>query len=188
MSEIYTGVKFRIKKLGNLEYSKDLEIQSRIVSEGLASLQKDWSTSSSGNVSIRTKKGFLISSTGTELYNLSYPNDFCEVVSSSQEKRIRFYGNRIPSSETRMHLLALENNTNENYCLHVHLSNIEKLQILDRFPVTSKFLSYGTIDLAREASNLLKSSDIVILRDHGIITMGNDFIVIIDEIKRISRL
>ena len=188
MSEIYTGVKVKFKKLGELKITEDITNSANLITELLASLPEEFSPETSGNVSVRTQEGILISSTGSYLRNLSFPRDFSEVVSSSQEKRIRFFGAKTPSSETRMHLLAFEKRPNMKFCLHVHLPNIEKLQILNKFPVTSQFLSYGTINLAKEVSNLLKSSDIVILRDHGIVMMGNDFNAVTEEISKISKL
>ncbi|MCE7741934.1 MAG: class II aldolase/adducin family protein [Candidatus Heimdallarchaeota archaeon] len=188
MSEIYTGVKFKIKKLGNLQKSEMSESLANKMSKVLSSLPEECSPGSSGNVSVKTEEGILISSSGTHLRNLVYPNDFCKVVSSSEEKRISYYGSGLPSSETRMHLLIFKKRPDMRFCLHVHLPNIEKLQILNRFPVTRQFLSYGTIDLAKEASNLLQSNNTAILRDHGIVVVGKEFDVIVEEVRRISNL
>ena len=73
-----------------------------------------------------------------------------------------------------MHLLIYENRPDIDYCFHVHLPNIHKLQLLNRFSVTSKFLSYGTFDLAKETVNSLGANDIVVIRDHGIVVVGTD--------------
>jgi len=188
MSEIYTGVKFKIEKLGNLQKSEVNKNLATKMSKVLSTLPEECSPGPSGNVSVKTDDGILISSSGTHLRNLTYPNDFCEVVSSSEEKRIKFYGSGIPSSESKMHLLIFENRPDMRFCLHVHLPNIEKLQILNRFPVTSQFLSYGTINLAKEASNFLQSNDIVILHDHGIVVLGKEFEETVEEVRRISNL
>lgn len=188
MSEIYTGVKFKFWKLGELIISEEISKEAQIVSELLVFLLEECCPETSGNVSIKTKEGMLISSSGTILRKLSFPFDFCEVVSSSQENRIRFFGSGIPSSESRMHLLAYDKRPEAKYCLHVHLPNTGKLQILDRYAVTSKFLSYGTIDLSKEASDLLKSSNIVILRDHGVVVLGEDFKSMVDEVRKISKM
>ena len=188
MSEIYTGVKFKFKNLGDIQNPELLERHVNIITKELLTLPEDSFSGSSGNVSMRTEKGILISSTGTVLRNLIFPSDFCEVISSSQEKSIRFFGSKLPSSESRLHLLIYEKSPQTKYCFHFHLHNTEKLQILDKYPVTSKFLSYGTVDLDKEASNLVQSNDIVVLRNHGILLIGEDFKIMIEKVKRITKL
>ncbi len=188
MSEIYTGVKFKYIRLGDIQPSEEVEYQAQNISKVLGELPTDCSSGSSGNISVKTEGGILISSSGSLLKNLLYPEHFCEVVSNSDEKRIRFFGKDLPSSETRMHLLIHEKRVEIKYCLHIHTSNITKLQILNRFPITSQFLSYGTINLAQEASNNLQSNDIVILRDHGIVIVGEDLVSIFRESVRVSSL
>ena len=87
-----------------------------------------------------------------------------------------------------MHLLIHQKRPEIKFCLHVHVPNILKIQIFDRFPVTSKFLSYGTIDLAKEASNILQSSDYAVLRDHGIVVIGENLNTIVGEVIKIIRM
>ena len=188
MTEIYTGAKFKTKKLGDLQDSEEKVEHALKISKLLSSLPEDWFSESAGNVSFKTTDGMMISSSGADLRQLHYPQDFCEIVSSSHERRIQFYGSRLPSSETKMHLLIFENRPDKKYCFHVHLPNIEKLQLFSRFPTTRQFLSYGTIDLAKEASNFLRTSDIVILRDHGIILIGNNFAKIVEDVQKASKL
>jgi len=181
-------MRLKFKKLGNLRDQEEKRKTIQEVIKSLAILSDDFSLGITGNVSLKTKEGILISATSTELKSINYPGDFCEVVSSSTDKRLNFYGSKLPSSETRMHLLVYEKRPDISFCLHIHLSNIERLQIFDKFPITSKFLSYGTINLVEEASNLLESGNIVILRDHGIVIVGNSFEEMIKEVRRLNKI
>ena len=174
MSEAYSGVKFKHRKIGDLIIDSLVKESADKLMSVMSSLPDDCVKGIAGNVSVRLEDGILISTSGSKLQCLEIEEHFSKVVSDAHENTVRYYGKNIPSSETKMHLLIYENRPDIYYCFHVHLPNIHKLQLLNRFSVTSKFLSYGTFDLAKETVNSLGAGDIVIIRDHGIVVVGTD--------------
>ena len=188
MSEGYSGVKFKHRKIGDLVYDSSIRESINKLISALANLPEYCVKGIAGNVSTRTDNGILISTTGSKLQCLQMEEDFSKVVSDTDENTVYYYGKNIPSSETKMHLLIYKNRPDVDYCFHVHIPNIQKVQLLNRFSVTSKFLSYGTIDLAKETVKALGTGEIAVLRDHGIVVVGNDLEVITRKIIHISNI
>ncbi|MHA1687534.1 MAG: class II aldolase/adducin family protein [Candidatus Heimdallarchaeaceae archaeon] len=188
MPEVYTGVKFEYEKVGELEFDKNLNSIALEIQKALGELPKTCVEGVTGNISVRLHDGILITSTGTKLRNLTVPHSFCKVSSSFNDEIVSYYGTNVPSSETRMHQLIYENRPDIRYCLHIHVPNIEKLQLLNRHPITQKYYSYGTKELAKEAMKALGSNDVVILRDHGIVVVGNDLSDIIVKAQKLCNI
>ncbi len=188
MSEVHSGVKFKHKNIGKLVIDDFIKDSATKLISALENLPEDCIKGIAGNVSVRLNDGILISTSGSKLQCLRIEEDFSKVVSDVYEDTVRFYGNNIPSSETKMHLLIYQNRADVDYCVHVHVPNIQKLQLLNRFSVTSKFLSYGTFDLAKETVKSLGAGDIAVLRDHGIVVVGNDLNAISRKIIQIRNI
>ena len=182
MSEVHTGVKFKHRKIGDLIIDTLIKKSANELISAMENLPEDCVKGITGNVSVRLEEGTLISTSGSKLQCLQLEEHFAKVVSDAHESTVRYYGKNIPSSETRMHLLIYKNRPDVNYCIHVHLPNIHKIQLLSRFSVTSKFLSYGTFDLAKETVSSLGAGDFVVIRDHGIVAVGTDLNKIIRSI------
>lgn len=188
MSEIHSGVKFKHLRIAELEFNSIIKHTADKMISALEELPDDCIDGIAGNISARLDDGILVSSSGSCLKQLSQPDNFCKVVSTAEEMQIRYYGMNVPSSESKMHLLLYSVRSDIDFCLHVHLPNIARIQILDRYPITSKFLSYGTIDLAKEAARTIGSGDIVILRDHGILVVGKDLKSLTRRIKQLRNI
>lgn len=188
MMEVYTGVKFKYRKLGELEFDKHLNKLVLEIQTAIDELPKKCIADVVGNISTRLTEGLLITATGTKLKNLTVPQSFCKVVSNFAEDNVAYYGANVPSSETKMHQLIYETRPDVRYCLHIHIPNLEKLQLLNRHPITQKYYSYGTVELAREAVNALGSNDVVILRDHGIVIVGNNLEDIIVKAQKLCNI
>ncbi|MHA1302969.1 MAG: class II aldolase/adducin family protein [Candidatus Heimdallarchaeaceae archaeon] len=187
-NEEYKGVKFRHVKEGELIFDSQLNEVALQLQKALSELPPETLEGVTGNISARLSDGLLISATRAPLKNLRVPQDLSKVVSNTLGDIIRYYGENIPSSETPMHMIIYQNRPDVRYCLHLHIPNLPKLQLLNRYPITHESYSYGTWELAREASNALGSNDFVILRDHGIVAVGNDLGEIVKKITAISQI
>lgn len=121
-----------------------------------------------GNISVRLPEGILITAGGSPLFSLS-SSDIALVISF--EKGIaKVVGAKEPSSELPMHSRIY---AHFPCCaiIHAHddllLSNAARLGI----PL-APFAPYGTEELAENACKALKSSDIIALEDHGIVSIS----------------
>lgn len=145
-----------------------------------------------GNLSFRTRLGFIISGTGVMLDALT-PETVAEVtgvVYGLNKTSVYVKGQVVPSSETILHSQIYEAQSDVNAIFHVHdslvMSQVEKLSI----PVTSVEKEAGSQELAQEAINLLKLNiDIryFVLRNHGVIALGatiNEAGQLVEETRR----
>ncbi len=187
MSERYTGIKFRTKKLGELLENEQLETYALQLNNVLKSLPEICLEGIAGNVSARIIDGILISASGTSLKNLGVLDDYSKVISKFNDRVVEYYGKKIPSSETKMHQLIYTEREDVQYIFHIHVPNLEKLQLMNRYPITKRFFPYGTINLAREAVNALSSNDTVILRNHGVVVVGKNIDITIRILKQIIK-
>jgi len=188
MPEQYVGVKFNYRNLGGLELDSRLNSLVLEIQHALSKLPASCIEGVSGNISAKLQDGILITSTGSRLHNLIAPKNFCKVTSKFSDERVHYYGTHIPSSETKMHLLIHEKRPDVRYCLHIHLPNIEKVQLLNRHPITKQYYPYGTTELAYEAMNALGSNDLVILKDHGIVVVGSDLQQIVEKVSNLCNI
>jgi L-fuculose-phosphate aldolase len=130
-----------------------------------------------GNLSFRTRLGFIISGTGVALDALT-PETVSEVtgvVYGLNKTSVYVKGQVVPSRETIMHSQIYEAQSGVNAIFHVHdalvMGQAGKLGI----PVTSAEKEAGSQELAQEAVNLLKSNKDIryfVLRNHGVIALG----------------
>ena len=173
MSEGYIGVKFKTVFLEQCtpknQCIKELISWCKKFSEiGIAPKHGN---ASFGNLSARTKNGFITTGTGTDHENMK-DSDFAEVISVSiSEKKVRAIGLVAPSSESIMHYAIYSMRPDVNAIFHGHdaevLKNAKKLGV----PVTEKEEPYGSLELMEESKKLCVH-DYFILKNHGIISLG----------------
>lgn len=126
-----------------------------------------------GNLSFRSMQGFVITASGLKSKeNLS--ND-CFVSVKDYDKKsntVHIEGIRQPSSEAVMHYLIYKKRKEVNAVFHGHNKEIvvkaEKLG----FPVTEKEYEPGTIELANEALKVLGNKKLIVLKNHGFVSLG----------------
>ncbi len=130
-----------------------------------------------GNLSFRTRLGFIVSGTNIALDALT-PGTVVEVtgvVYGLNKTSVYVKGQVIPSREVILHSQIYENNNDINAIFHVHdLSMINKAEKLG-IPVTASEKEAGSQALALEAVNLLKINKNLryfVLKNHGVIAMG----------------
>ncbi len=127
-----------------------------------------------GNLSFRCEDGFVITASGLKSkQNLS--NDCFVYVKSydPQSNTVYVEGRRQPSSEAVMHHLIYKTHKEVNAVFHGHndaiIMNAEKLGLT----VTEKEHESGTAALAKEALKALGDNKLVVLRNHGFVSVGN---------------
>ena len=126
-----------------------------------------------GNLSFRLKTGFVITASG--LKNKENLVDDCFVyITNYDEKSNTFFleGKLDPSSESVMHYLIYKNCKKINAVFHGHndsiLINAKKLEL----PITEKEYAPGTINLAKEVLKILERDKLIILKNHGFVSLG----------------
>ena len=126
-----------------------------------------------GNLSFRSKEGFVITASG--LKNKENLTDDCFVyVKDYDEKNntVYFEGKKQPSSELIMHHLIYKTCEDINAVFHGHndviVKNAEKLKL----PVTEKEYESGTIELAKEVLKVLGDKKVIVLKNHGFVSLG----------------
>jgi ribulose-5-phosphate 4-epimerase/fuculose-1-phosphate aldolase len=126
-----------------------------------------------GNLSFRSMGGFVITASGLKSkQNLS--NDCFVYVKNYDEHSNTVYveGRRQPSSEAVMHYLIYKTRNEINAVFHGHsdaiILNAEKLG----FPVTEREHEPGTLALAKDALKALGNKNLVVLRNHGFVSVG----------------
>jgi ribulose-5-phosphate 4-epimerase/fuculose-1-phosphate aldolase len=126
-----------------------------------------------GNLSFRCREGFVITASGLKSkQNLS--KDCFVYVKNYDEHSNTVYveGRRQPSSEAVMHYLIYRRRKEVNAVFHGHnkaiVMNAEKLGL----PVTEREHEPGTIELAKEALKSLGNKNLVVLKNHGFVSVG----------------
>jgi L-fuculose-phosphate aldolase len=126
-----------------------------------------------GNLSFRAEDGFIITASG--LKNKENLGNDCFVrVESYDEQSNTVYvkGKRQPSSEAVMHFRIYKAREEVNAIFHGHndsiISNAEKLEL----SITAEEQEPGSIELANEVLNALGARNLVVIKNHGFISVG----------------
>jgi hypothetical protein len=144
-----------------------------------------------GNISFRTKKGFVISCSKTgHLLQLSNKDVSLVKLFSIDENSVFYVGENVPSSESLMHGAFYENNPHVSIIIHIHswgIWNKIKERQLGYFEwVTVKEGEAGSVELARSCSLIKCTGKVskVFLLNHapGLVYIGADFMEIMKEI------
>jgi len=127
-----------------------------------------------GNLSFRSKEGFVITASGLKSKE-SLSNDCFVYVKNYDEQSNTVYveGRRQPSSEAVMHFLIYKTRKEVDAVFHGHndaiIMNAEKLG----FAVTEREHEPGTIELAKEVLKVLGDKNLIVLKNHGFVSLGN---------------
>jgi len=126
-----------------------------------------------GNLSFRSKEGFVITASG--LKNKENLTDACFVyVKDYYQKTNTFYveGKKKPSSESIMHYLIYKTCKDINAVFHGHNDLIVKNSDKLKLPITKKEYEWGTIELAKEVLKVLDDNKLIVLKNHGFVSLG----------------
>jgi len=124
------------------------------------------SVGSSGNLSIKVPGGMLVTSTGSALDNLH--DDEIIFVAEANRENVYFFGSKGPSSESINHWTIYEEMPDVKAIAHVNVGPKEDKNI----PSTLEKIPYGTIELGLDMIPLLKKTNAIFLKDHGVVTIG----------------
>ncbi|OHA47957.1 MAG: hypothetical protein A2806_02695 [Candidatus Terrybacteria bacterium RIFCSPHIGHO2_01_FULL_48_17] len=147
----------------------------------------------SGNVSVRTPRGFLISVANTALGTIKQ-NEFVEVVGLERtplELVVYVYGKQEPSSETPLHWAIYQARPDVGAILHLHDDFVRSVPayFLD-IPFTWTQQQSGTWALVQEVLFLLRqhpNAQYFILQGHGVVSTGKTAEAAIKQAVKIHR-
>jgi ribulose-5-phosphate 4-epimerase/fuculose-1-phosphate aldolase len=132
---------------------------------------------SAGNLSFRTKEGFIITATGVELRAVEKDNLVEVQKVEMKEGRILVHvkGKVVPSKESVLHRGVYDLRPEINAVFHTHdqlvLESTDKLKL----PCTEGEQPRGSYELAKEVQRILGLSTgarYLVLRNHGVVSMG----------------
>jgi len=141
--------------------------------------EKGMSPSTSGNISVKTKDGILISASGTCLYDLTLE----DIILIDYEGNIK-NGNKKPSSEKIMHSEIYTRRDDINAIIHCHCPVITAFAVAGipiKKPILPDFALYfdeiplikyycpSSIDLAVAAGKCFEKNNVALLKNHGVI-------------------
>jgi L-fuculose-phosphate aldolase len=166
-----------------LNERKDIHsIMMEIIDIGQNVVERGLTVGSGGNLSFRVPgtEVFFITGTGTQLDKLT-PESFAQVdLSGEHISGIK------PSSEFRVHLESYKARTDVDVCVHLHPQasvltaalNLDiKFLTIDhvyyvREVVRIPWIQSGTQEIADATFEAVKSSNVVILENHGCVVLG----------------
>lgn len=144
--------------------------------------QKGMTPATSGNISVRTKEGILISSSGVCLNDM----DEDDIVLIDFDGNL-MEGNKKPSSEKFLHTQIYEMRDDINAIVHSHCPYITAFACSKKMinePIMPEFVFYfdkiptapyavpSSINLAVDTAEYFKNSDTVLMQSHGVVSGG----------------
>jgi ribulose-5-phosphate 4-epimerase/fuculose-1-phosphate aldolase len=177
MAEEYIGPQFKTVFLRRSSVTepniKKLIFWGRKLS--LLGLTPAYEFAAAGNLSFRTDFGFVITAAGKDLGSLT-EDDFIEVMACDLEKReVTVVGKKEPSSETMLHYAVYQKRPEIKVIFHVHddyaINNCEALGL----KCTEKEQPASSVELIEEVMKVLDALDYLVLRKHGILSLGMAF-------------
>jgi len=164
MGEIYVGVKFEVVHFPE-EKIEDPRL-AELVRVGKALADKGFCPQNSGNLSLRTSSGFLITAAGSELGRLTLASFVLVKDVELDKKKVVCAGKSQPSSEAMMHKMIYDARPDVHVILHAHALDLQAAV------ATPKEYPYGTLEFAQSAVEGLQTHDLVILKNHGFVSVG----------------
>ena len=170
---------------------KEKELRQKVIQAAIDLEIKGLNQCKSGNISVRWKKGMLITPSGM-IYSKLKIDDIVYI-----DSNFKAYGKRKPSIETPFHMGILKNKSEINTVIHTHAPYGTGLSLLGKaIPCyhymiaffggsnirCAKFELPGTFALAKQAVKALKNRKVCFLANHGIIVTGTD----IEEALRLT--
>lgn len=132
---------------------------------------------SAGNLSFRTKQGFIITATGVELRAAEKENLIEVIKVEIREERVLVYaqGGMVPSKESVLHSGVYNLRPEVNAVFHTHDQLVVQFADELKLPCTEGEQPRGSYQLAQEVQRMLglrKDARYLVLRNHGVIAMG----------------
>ena len=128
-----------------------------------------------GNLSFRSKDGFVV--TASAMKDKENLTDDSFVYVKHYDSAINTFnveGKNKPSSESIMHQMIYDAATDVNAVFHGHNSTIVATAEDLKLPITEKEFESGTVELAKEVLKVLRGNRVIVLRNHGFVTLGKN--------------
>jgi len=176
----YVGVKFKTLLL-NSEIGFNIEDTFACFQKNCRLLKRHGMTpQNAGNISVRHNKGFIITTSGSNLGSLQRDEIVYVRKCVIEDGIVEYMGPNLPSSETFMHSMIFQCKPAVQAIVHVHdpeTMNRATMQL----EATEKEVPYGTLELARMACDTFwKTDNIIVLKNHGYVAVGEDLNVAVD--------
>lgn len=146
--------------------------------------QKGMSPATSGNISLRTKSGILISASGVCLNDMNED----DIILIDFDGNV-LEGSKKPSSEKFLHAQIYAERDDIDAIIHSHCPYITAFAVANKpisEPLLPEFVFYfdkipiapyglpSSMELAVNTANLFKTSDAVLMKNHGVIAGAKD--------------
>lgn len=157
--------------------------KKQIIDLGVRLYNKNLTLGTSGNLSIRTKDGILITATGTSLGRLCTKDIVLIDFDGKEAEKIK------ASSEKMLHVEIYKQRPDVNVIIHTHpvyLTSFaschkplnepimsENILYFEEIPV-AKYAMPSSIELVDNTVKYLKDKDVVMMANHGAIAISND--------------
>lgn len=132
----------------------------------------------SGNLSFRTRSGFLVTRTGVELRSIG-PADWVEVLEIAREPSgglaVTYQGLHEPSRDAFVHGTVYERSPEAEAVFHLHDGEMVSAGPALGIPSTERFYPAGTVESVAEIEALLTrrpDASYFILVEHGVVAWG----------------
>lgn len=124
--------------------------------------------------SLKYGKRVLINADDTNIKDLKR-KDFLEIIDYDPLKKVMvLMGSKTPRINSSVHWLIHHARSEINAVIQINDSNLlEKLE--NKFPITEKNYPAGTLELAKEVLKLLRDKKKIIIREEGVLFVGNSF-------------
>lgn len=187
MAEVYTGTKFETvfldQSLPDYHHMEEIKRCARYFAE----LQMA-PTGGEGNLSFRSQRGFVVTATASRFADLEH-EDFVEVERvDSYEKVFYIHGVREPSSESFMHNAIYNQRSEIHVIFHTHDQMVMDSNDTLGFPETAQAREYGTLELVREVLKVSRDNDYFIIKEHGVVAVGDSILAASDKILKARSL
>ena len=132
---------------------------------------------SAGNLSFRTKQGFIITATGLELRAVKKGNlvEVMKVETNNKQTLVYVKGRMVPSKESVLHSSIYDLRSKINAVFHTHDQLVVELADELKLPCTEGEQPRGSNELVKEVQRMLgliEDARYLVLRNHGVIAMG----------------
>ena len=156
--------------------------KKQIIDLGKKLYNKNLTVATSGNLSIKTKKGIFITATGTSLGNLS-KEDIVLIDFDGKELE-----DKKASSEKMLHAEIYKQRPDVNVIIHTHATYLtsfaschkalnepimsENILYFEDIPV-AEYAMPSSIELVNNTVKCLKNRDVVMMANHGVIAIAD---------------
>ena len=188
-----TGVRFETAFLGN--NPPDDERTKRLIYWCHRFDELGLAPKSAGNLSFRTKTGFIITATGIALSDAEKENlvEVLKVEMNETQIRVRVEGKVVPSKESVLHSGIYALRPEVNAVFHIHDELVVELADELKLPCTEGEQPRGSYELAQEVNRVLdlnRNAKYIVMRNHGIIATGETLEEagkLVEEMNKLAR-